>query len=51
MNSENRFTIKSIKWIRHKRSCIPPADDRKAGELTVKETAERLGVSRGVIYD
>ncbi|MEZ6130065.1 MAG: recombinase zinc beta ribbon domain-containing protein [Planctomycetaceae bacterium] len=49
-NKGNRFTIKSIKWIRHKHR-IPPADDRKAGELTVKETAERLGVSRGVIYD
>ncbi|MEZ6126445.1 MAG: recombinase family protein [Planctomycetaceae bacterium] len=48
-NKGNRFTIKSIKWIRHKHN-IPRADDRKAGELTVKETAERLGVSRGVIY-
>ena len=48
-NKENSFTIKSIKWIRHKH-LIPRADDRKAGELTVKEAAERLGVSRGVIY-
>jgi excisionase family DNA binding protein len=48
-NKGNRFTIKSIKWIRRKHS-IPPVDDRKAGELTVKEAAERLGVGPGVIY-
>ena len=48
-NKENCFTIKSIKWIRHKHN-IPRADDRKAGELTVKEAAERLGVRPGVIY-
>ena len=48
-NKGNPFTIKSIKWIRHKHD-IPRVDDRKAGELTVKEVAERLGVSPGVIY-
>jgi len=48
-NKGNCFTIKSIKWIRHKHN-IPRADDRKAGEFTVKEAAERLGVRPGVIY-
>lgn len=48
-NKGNCFTIKSIKWIRHKHN-IPRADDRKAGEFTVTEAAERLEVSPGVIY-
>ncbi len=48
-NKGNRFTVSSIKWIRHKHS-ISPVDDRKTGELTVKEAAERLGVNPGVIY-
>ncbi len=48
-NKGNCFTIKSIKWIRHKHN-IPRADDRKAGEFTVTEAAERLGVRPGVIY-
>lgn len=48
-NKGNRFTIKSIQWIRHKHN-IPRVDDRKAGELTVKEAAKQLGVSAGVIY-
>jgi excisionase family DNA binding protein len=48
-NKGNRYTIASIKWIRHKHN-IPRADDRKAGESTVKELAQRLGVSRGVVY-
>ena len=47
--SIDRETIKSIKWIRHKHK-IPPVDDRKAGELTVKEVAARLGVNSGVVY-
>jgi DNA-binding transcriptional MerR regulator len=48
-NKGNPFTIKSIKWIRHKHH-IPRVDDRKAGEFTVKEVAARLGVSCGVVY-
>ena len=48
-NKGNRFTVSSIKWIRHKH-CIPRVDDRKEGELTVKEAAKRLRVSPGVIY-
>lgn len=48
-NKGNSFTIKSIKWIRHKHN-IPRADDRKAGEFTVKEVAQRLGVRLGVVY-
>jgi excisionase family DNA binding protein len=48
-NKGNSYTIKSIKWIRHRHN-IPRADDRKAGEFTVKELAQRLGVSLGVVY-
>lgn len=48
-NKGNPFTVKSIKWIRHKHN-IARVDDRKDGELTVKEVAERLGVSLGVVY-
>ena len=48
-NKGNVFTVKSIKWIRHKHG-IPPVDDKKAGELTVNEAAQRLRVSPGVIY-
>ncbi|XZE56904.1 recombinase zinc beta ribbon domain-containing protein [Planctomycetaceae bacterium SH139] len=48
-NKGNSFTVKSIKWIRHKHR-IPRADDRKEGELTVKEFAARMGVGAGVIY-
>ena len=48
-NKGNLFTIKSIKWIRHKHN-IPRVDDRKTGEFTVKEVAARLGVSCGVVY-
>ena len=48
-NKGNPFTVKSIKWIRHKHN-IARVDDRKDGELTVKEVAERLGVSPGVVY-
>jgi DNA invertase Pin-like site-specific DNA recombinase len=48
-NKGNLFTVKSIKWIRHKHN-IPRVDNRKAGELTVKEVAARLGVSPGIVY-
>lgn len=48
-NKGNHFTIGSIRWIRHKHN-IPPVDDRKQGELSVKEAADRLGVKPGVIY-
>jgi len=48
-NKGNAYTIKSIKWIRHKHR-IDCADDRREGEITVKEAAERLRVSPGVIY-
>lgn len=48
-NKGNRFTVASIKWIRHKHG-VPPVDDRKAGELTVREAAERMRVSPGVVY-
>lgn len=48
-NKGNPFTFHCIRWIRHKHA-IPPVDDRKNGELTVKELAQRLGVSPGVVY-
>lgn len=48
-NKGNSYTINSIKWIRHKHN-ISRADDRKAGEFTVKELAQKLNVSPGVVY-
>lgn len=49
-NKGNVFTIKSIQWIRHKHN-IPPVDDQKAEELTVKEVSARFAVSPGIVYD
>ncbi|MCA9128979.1 MAG: recombinase family protein [Planctomycetales bacterium] len=43
------FTIKSIQRIRRKHA-IAGADDKKAGEISVKELARRVGVSVGVVY-
>jgi DNA invertase Pin-like site-specific DNA recombinase len=48
-NKGNPFTVHSIRWIRHKHT-IPPVDDKKTGELTVKELAQRLAVRPGVVY-
>jgi DNA invertase Pin-like site-specific DNA recombinase len=48
-NKGNAFTIKSIKWIRHKHN-IEPVDDKKADELTVKEASARFRVSPGIVY-
>lgn len=48
-NKGNAFTIKGIQWIRHKHN-IPPVDDRKAKELTVKEASVRLGISTNIVY-
>ena len=45
----NLFTRPSISWIRHKHK-IPPAEKKKPGELTVKDVAQRYGVSRNVVY-
>jgi len=45
----NRFTRSSISWIRYKHK-IPPAEKKKPGELTVKEVAQRYGVSHNVVY-
>jgi hypothetical protein len=43
------FTQKMIGWIRWRHK-IPPAQLRQPGELTVKEAAERFGVSIGVVH-
>ena len=45
----NRFTRSSVSWIRHKHK-IPPAEKKKPDELTVKDVAQRYGVSRNVVY-
>ncbi len=45
----NLFTRSSVSWIRHKHK-IPPAEKKKADELTVKEVAKRFDVSPNVVY-
>ena len=45
----NPFTRSSVSWIRHKHK-IPPAEKKKADELTVKEVAKRFDVSPNVVY-
>jgi len=45
----NRFTGSSVSWIRHKHK-IPPAEKKKPHELTVKDVAQRFGVSPNVVY-
>ena len=45
----NPFTRSSVSWIRHKHK-IPPAEKKKADELTVKEVAKRFGVNPNVVY-
>jgi DNA invertase Pin-like site-specific DNA recombinase len=45
----NRFTRSSVSWIRHKHQ-IPPADKKEPHELTVKDVANRFGVSHNVVY-
>lgn len=48
-NKGNTFTRSSISWIRHKHG-IETVDKKQSGELTVKEVAQRFGVSPGVVY-
>ena len=43
------FTAPMIKWIRYKHRIACPSA-RRSGELTVKETALKFGVSRGTVY-
>ena len=45
----NPFTRSSVSWIRHKHK-IPPAEKKKADELTVKEVAKRFDVSPNLFY-
>ena len=48
-NKGNAFTRSSVSWIRHKHA-IPPVNKKKPEEQTVKEVAQRFGVSPGVVY-
>ena len=43
------FPASKIRWIRY-RYAIPGAQLQQPGEITVKDTAERFGVSPGVVY-
>ena len=43
------FTASMVKWIRYKHRISCPSA-RRSGELTVKETALKFGVSRGTVY-
>ena len=45
----NQFTRSSVSWVRHKHG-IPPVDKKKLHELTVKDVAQRFGVSHNVVY-
>ena len=47
-NKGNAFTIDSIKWIRYKHK-IPSPQLQKAGELSIKQAAEKFNVSHYVI--
>lgn len=44
-----RFTAKSIRWIRHKHQ-LPAYQPRRQNEVTVREATEHFEVSRHVIY-
>jgi DNA invertase Pin-like site-specific DNA recombinase len=48
-NKGNAFTRSSVSWIRHQHA-IPPVNKKKPEEQTVKEVAQRFGVSPGVVY-
>ena len=56
LNQENvlsakakRFTPSMVKWVRY-RYDIPMPSRKRAEELTVRQVADRLGVSSGVVY-
>ncbi len=44
------FDTKAVQWIRHAYH-IPAPNPYADGEISVADTAERLGVSTGVVYD
>jgi len=44
-----RFTVSMIKWVRYKHH-IPAAPTKRDAELSVKEVADKFGVSPGVVY-
>jgi excisionase family DNA binding protein len=45
------FDLKSVRWLRWRyETPSPPRQLPQDGELTVKEVAERLGISDGAIY-
>jgi excisionase family DNA binding protein len=44
-----RFTPTMVKWVRY-RYDIPMPSQKHAEELTVRQVADRLGVSSGVVY-
>ena len=44
------FDAKAVQWIRHAYH-IPAPNPYTDGEISVADTAERLGVSTGVVYD
>lgn len=43
------FNVSMVRWIRHKHR-IPPAEFARPEELTVRQVADKLGVSRNVVY-
>jgi excisionase family DNA binding protein len=43
------FTVSGVRWIRH-RHRIPGPPSRQQAEVSVQELADRLGVSRGLVY-
>jgi DNA invertase Pin-like site-specific DNA recombinase len=48
-NKGNSFTVKSIKWIRHKYN-IPSPQLGTPGELTIKEVMKKFDVSCNIVY-
>jgi hypothetical protein len=45
------FTAKAVQWIRHAYCAPTPGPHYHDGEISVAETAARLGVSIGVVYN
>ena len=43
------FNVSMVKWIRYKHH-IPAADLKRPEELTVRQVADKIDVSRGVVY-
>lgn len=49
VSNRRRLTLSSVRWIRH-RYGITGHRFEQSGEMTVKDLAELLGVSRNVVY-